>query len=461
MTAALDGSALTALYLDEIARSGTDPGELTAAAGRSRLLHAIYRGACLPRPLFLGTPECERLQRDLESLRSMLVSLPDRLFSGDLAAFARATGLADAQVAAVLRSVSPEVSALARPDLYRERSGFKVLEVNLGSPVGGAENAEMCRALLSHPLLAAFARQHGLGYVDTLREQVKTIFAETAASPGPDPVVAVTDWPGHYRQLGPYLAELMPLWRTLGLDAHPCHLGELDIHGGRVWLRGRRVDIVYRIFLLEHLLEPEGPGLIGPVLAAAARGEVAMFTPMDTDLYGSKAALAMLSDHANRHLFTPAEQAVLDRIVPWTRLVRPGPVTLPDGSTADLLDYAIAHPADLVIKPAGSHGGQGVVAGWRHTAGSPGWRDALAGAARAPHVIQRRVRPEPELFPCPDGTLVNWIVTWGVFTLGCGYGGVLARAAVADPAVAAISLGGGASAGACLVSGCTDTSAPG
>ena len=74
-------------------------------------------------------------------------------------------------------------------------------------------------------------------------------------------------------------------------------------------------------------------------------------------MFGSKAPLAMLSDHANRHLFSPAELAAIDRVLPWTRMVRPGPVTLEDGHPVDLLDYAVSHASDLVLKPALLHGG--------------------------------------------------------------------------------------------------------
>ena len=55
-----------------------------------------------------------------------------------------------------------------------------------------------------------------------------------------------------------------------------------------------------------------------------------------------------------------------------------------------------------------------------------------------PYVIQRRVRPVPELCPRRGGELVPWIVTWGVFTLPAGYGGVFARAFTAASQLAVL-----------------------
>ena len=63
------------------------------------------------------------------------------------------------------------------------------------------------------------------------------------------------------------------------------------------------MDVVYRLFLLEHLLGARRPPVMDPILDATARGEVAMFTPLDSELFASKAALAMLSGEASRDLF--------------------------------------------------------------------------------------------------------------------------------------------------------------
>jgi hypothetical protein len=449
----MDRIALTTEYLDEVGRRRARAGELLGPLPRSELLDALYHQRYLSRPVFIGDQEREQLHADLENLRTALAGLPGRLYGGDLVAFARAAGLTDVQAAAVLHGRRTPVTRLTRADLYADQSGFQALEFNVGSAVGGIDNADMCRGLLEHPALAEFAAARRLGYVDTMRAQVGTILAETAAGPGSFPVVAVTDWPDHYPRFAPYLRRLAVRWRELGLDARPCHLGELEVRGGRVWLAGRAVDIIFRLFLIEHLLEPGGPELIEPVLGAAGRGEVALFTPLDSELYGSKGALAMLSDGRNRHLFSPAELASFDRILPWTRMVRPGPVTLTGGRVVDLIDYAVGHQRDLVLKPALLGGGRGVVLGSDRQCSPQRWRAQLAAAAGGPYVIQRRIRPVPELFPGEGGELVPWIVTWGVFTLTCGHGGIYTRAVTAESQVGTINrhsgayVGGGLSAG--------------
>jgi hypothetical protein len=311
-------------------------------------------------------------------------------------------------------------------------SALRLLEFNMGSAVDGITTADICRAMLRHPLLKEFASTHQLHYPDTLRQQLNLIFAETGFAPDSYPVVAVADWPERYPRIKHVLQTVARRWRTMGLDAHACHIGQLTMNGGRVWLRGRPVDIIFRIFLAEHLLTPEGHALMDSVLDAVAREEVILFTPLDSEMFGSKAPLAMLSDQANRHLFSPAELAAIDRVLPWTRMVRPGPVTLEDGHTVDLYDYAVSHADDLVLKPTLLHAGKGVVPGWPSETTEVIWRDQLTKAMGGPYVLQRRIRPEPELCPGDDGEAVPWVVTWGVFTFPAGYGGVYARAFPVD-----------------------------
>jgi hypothetical protein len=389
------------------------------------------------------------LYADVETVRRALVSLPDRLYGGDLAAFARAVGMNDVQISAILRSRRREVTRQTRADMYVDETGFKLLEFNMGGALGGLDNADMCTELLDHPVLAEFAETHRLGYVDTMREQVHNIRVENGFAPDSSPVVVVTDWPSSYETLAPYMRLYIEVYRELGLEAYECHIGRLDVRDGGVWLDGRRVDIILRLFMIEDLLEdPGAPALMEPILDAAARGEVGIFSPMDTELYASKGALAMLSDEANRSLFDRAELAGLDRILPWTRMVRSGPVTLEDGTRRDLLEYALSDQRDLALKPTLLHGGEGVLLGWQ---ASPDlWEERVRAALDGPYVLQRRIRPRPEMFPTEDGDVVAWIVNWGVFTMVSGYGGVWARATTVESSIEVLNVDRGAYAGCCL-----------
>lgn len=423
----MDRAALTAGYLDEVARHGATGADLLAIMPTTGLLAGE---PVLTRPLFIGQAEAEQLNSDLQHIRAALTSLPVKLYDGDLAAFARDAGMTDSQFSAVLRSRAgrplTDVTQLTRGDLYPQPSGLRLLEFNMGSGIAGIDTADLCRAMLRYPLLREFARTHRLGYPDTMSAVIDLIFEETGFARDSYPMVAMVAWPTLYQKISSILHKMARRWRAKGLNAHACHVGQLKVRNGRVMLRGRPVDIIYRIFIIEQMLA--GPDLINPILDAVARGQVAMFTSFDSELYGSKAPLAMISDQRNRHLFSPAEAEAIDRVLPWTRMVRPGPVTLEDGSTVDLFDYATSHAADLVLKPTLLHGGIGVLPGWHPDTTEQVWRDELGKAMGGPYVLQRRVIPDPEMCPGEAGELVPWIANWGVFSFPSGYGGTWARA---------------------------------
>ena len=88
-----DRAHLTASYLDQVARGGVSGGDLLSVMPETGMLAVKYEKRYLSRPLFIGQAERDQLNADLQQVRTALVSLPGRLYGGDLAAFASAAGL--------------------------------------------------------------------------------------------------------------------------------------------------------------------------------------------------------------------------------------------------------------------------------------------------------------------------------------------------------------------------------
>jgi hypothetical protein len=445
---------LTARYLDHVRRHGLGVDELAGAAqGVFNLAASSYQGRCLSRPVFLSHPEVTRVTEDLAQLYAALSALPGRLFDGDLEAFARAAELAEPQVAAVRQTFRGSPTRLARADLYHDGE-FRLLEHNMGSNIGGLDSAMLNQALLTLPVVAEFAAANSLRYVDTMVELVDTLRAECQLPPGRRPLVAAVDWPARYPGLAANLRHSAAALAPLGLDVTPCHLGQLRYTGGRVWLDNRPVEVVYRLFHIEDLVEPGAGELFDPLLRAVEAGAVSLFTPLDAELYGSKAALAMLSDESHRDRFPASELASLDRLLPWTRLVRDQPVTV-DGDRVELRRYALDHRDQLILKPTSRHGGSGVVPGWRVEPDQ--WRRRLDEAIDQPYVIQRRVNAVPEPFPVAGrpGRPRPWLLKWEIFTVRAGFGGASVIGST-DLAGDVVNMSRGGTAGCCF-----DQAAPG
>jgi hypothetical protein len=411
-----------------------------------------FDGRYLSRPIFLEAREVSGLTRHLSLVRSALTTLPDRLFGGDLRAFAGALGMAENHAECVVRSMGPSPGALttmARADLYKDESGFRMLEWNFGATIGGGECVDMCRSVLAVPELAAFVADEGLEYVDTYEAILATVRDETGHPEGTTPVVAMIETPHGLRESAALVHEKASRWRNHGFSTAVGQLGELARADGRLCLRGQPVDVVCRLFTFEEMLDHVDDGLLEPLLSATERGEVVMFPSLDAEAYSSKGALALLSDPAGQNGLTQDQRDAIARLIPWTRQVRAGQTTLEDGSGVDLLAYALEHQHELVLKPSLSYGGSGVLVGSDPVVSPEAWRDQLTAAVPGSHVLQRLVRPVPELFPTETpGQLAAWTVAWGVFTMSRGYAGVYARGVPADARRSVVNFDkGGAFAG--------------
>jgi len=437
---------LTEAYLAAFAASGIKASEFHAAV-QPVTVGTHFDGRCLTRPGLLQREQVRQLGADLETLYRCLTSLPERLFGGDLGAFALATGVPRQQVDAIVRGRGNAPSRLSRADLYFDDGGFRVLEYNMSAALGGIDSGGLIRAFMDQPFMAEFAAEHNLGYIDTMDEVAQTLLAECNAAPGTRPVVAFCDWPASYPELEPQLHKNAAALTRRGMDTFACHLGQLRVDEQYdVWLDGRKVDVIYRLFLIEDLLDPSGPGLIEPVLRAAERGKVQIFSPMDAELYSSKGALALLSDEANRGLFSPDELEVLDRILPWTRTVRPGPVTV-DGRRVLLEEYALDQREELILKPVMLHGGAGVIPGWQTEPDA--WAALLRESMNEQFVLQRRIHPHTELFPSDDGP-TEWLLVWGAFLGARGYSGMYLRGGLVANQNAVLNMVSGATGSCCF-----------
>jgi len=351
--------SITARYLLEVDRPILPLPE-------SRLMNSRFGGRYLSRPMFLEAEELGGLERDLSLVWSAFSTMPQRLFGGDLAAFAKAVGMSAFQAECATRSQGSAPRALtrmARADLYRDDTGFRLLEWNFGSPVGGVECVELCRTLQADPEISAFLDKECLSFPDSLEAMLATVRSETGYPAGTHPVVALVDAPGALPRVAALLHDQAVRWSGFGLSTTVGHLGELTRSDGRLRLRGEPVDVVHRLFTMDDALIHADDGLMEPLLSAAECDEVVIFTALDAEMYGSKGALALLSDPVNQVGLTPEERNTCVRMLPWTRRVLAVETSVEDGSRVDLLADVSEHQDDLVLKPSLSYGGHGVVVG--------------------------------------------------------------------------------------------------
>ncbi|WP_327324806.1 hypothetical protein OG735_21545 [Streptomyces sp. NBC_01210] len=398
--------------------------------GKTGLLHAMARAefpplfheSCghrlLPRPFFIDEPQMRGFAADIRSVFDLLTQLPDRLFGGDLDAYCKALGIPERQAALMCRFSGGEPVPYGRADIYHDGTSFKLLEFNVGSELGGADRAEIQRALLDVPDFRDFAEEQRLTYVHT-GERIAAAL-RTAAAPltgGADPVVALVEGDGG---LAPYLhlvRSFQEMMQRLGIDLRVGEVSQIREQDGRLLLDGTPVDVVLRYFSAAQTVRtPGGEEAIEPILRAHEEGRVVLFTTFQSSLYANKGCLALLSDERGREAFTAAEQDLVDRVLPWTRELTPA-----------LVEHCREHREQLIVKPRADFAGSGIHVGWELT--DPEWRQVLDETAGRGFIAQERVVPRREPVVSPEtGRTEDWMAAWDVFLTPDGYAGSHIRA---------------------------------
>jgi hypothetical protein len=411
-------TTVTDAYLDACARDPALRGAVDAAT-LPPVFAESYRHILLPRPMFVADRRVRRFADDLAEVFRLLVSLPDRLFGGDLERHCAAVGIRPELAALMTRGDVANPPLFGRSDAYDDGTGLKLLEFNVGTELGGIDFAELNRALLAVPAFAEFAAAHGLEYVDTadvvaevLREQARRV------TDAERPVVVLLETTGGIAA-HPNFRSVREAMTARGLDFRLGEVQDLSLERGKLVLDGVPVDVAMRFYAAGEILEcPRGPDVLAPVFAAHEAGGTVLFTELTSSLHNTKGGLALLSDERHRDAFTPAERAVVDRVVPWTRVL-----------TADadgLLDHCRRHRADLLLKPSVGWGAAGTVRG--ADVDDAGWRRLLAARCDGGYVVQRVVHPVPEPVWDPEEPEPEaWTANWGVFVTPAGYAGTFVR----------------------------------
>jgi glutathionylspermidine synthase len=278
--------------------------------------------------------------------------------------------------------LTDDLMVAVRPDVLMSGGVPKFVECNVDSALGGAFDSDgIARRFLaaydSHGVTGALPLAVPESAVDTRFHAMRDQFdlADGATS-----VILFhmgSDYPdtqdGH--TLIKLLEPVRDRGRAAGLDVvvHPLEWLTLDDEG-RLCAGDTVLDTVLRMFIPQEV--PHCPGY-DALVTALGTGAVRMFTPSATWLLANKTTFAWLWEDVDEMSTVDAE--VVRNHVPHTEMV-----------TAAGMDRARERREDLVLKPAGTYGGAGVVVGREVT--PERWDEALRAAVDAGgHLVQQYV----------------------------------------------------------------------
>ena len=385
----------------------------------------VVRKLVLARPLFVDHDEITGFGDDLTALFTLLTSLPARCFDGDLQRYCAALGM-DERLADLMRlGATGHPELYGRADAYHDGTSYKLLEFNVGSELGGIDAAQVNRALLNVASFRDFADHHQLAYIDTaavLADALRAA-AHRVTSSG-EPVVALLEGPGGLKEHEQVFVAIQEAMHGHGIDLLLGEIDQVGFRNGKAMLDGIPVDVVLRYFAAGQLLDyPTSRDALDMLMRAHHAGDTVLFTPLESGLFASKTCLALVHDPRLREELTAAERELVDRIVPWTRVVGAGIAA----DRVELLDACRAQREALILKPGVGYGGVGAVLG--REVSDREWSEILIAVKDQDYVVQRIVSAASEPVCNPDtAALEDWRANWGIFTTRAGYAGAFVRA---------------------------------
>lgn len=361
--------------------------------------------------ILAGTPllktEHQLFGRMTRSLVELVFHVFEHRHQANHGQFARDLGKSTSLIELLLSlSLKPIMSSiLARADIVRTVDGFKIIELNLGSQIGGMYYASL-------PRLAGITQEHdalkgwSAHVVNRLDRNASMVFTDS---------VAGAAW------MSPYCQQLSrELALHTGVDTPLVDCEAFSYRGGRLYAAGREVNAIYS-WLSDHELH-DGQARMQPLIQALQDGAANLLMSPLAPVFADKGVFAQLWQMHQENSLSDDQSAFLKAHVPFTQWLE----------RADMA-WLRSEQQRLVIKPTDGYGGQGVVVGCEVS--TQAWDtliyERLQQRERARHVVQVLALPRPQAVGIGrwDGTS-GWAdshVIWGAFVQGGEYLGAYAR----------------------------------
>lgn len=384
-------------------------------------------------PIFLDRRTVDELERVCVEIPRLIQSVPERILGNDPEKVAAFYDIDPRGAAFLVERLKEQVRSrgmMARGDYVYTADGFRCLEVNTSSALGGWQSKALESTYLEIPAIARFLTEHGL--TATCRDTVRAFLAyQHAESRGlaEDGELNVAlrvsagekAWreseKGYVQRWERYLARrwndfLREQGSSTVVSVTTCEDSDFEVRRERLYRGGTRIHVV-----IEYRLKPPPRRILAPWLA----GNLALYSGPVRTLLNDKRTLALLSELAGSDDFSAEERALVEKHVPWNRCLRPGK-TRYRGREWDLADLVETRRDELVIKSGGGFGGQEVHLGRATPADE--WRAHVRSAIRdGDWVVQERVDSLPFLMQHGESGCVPHTLIWGFFAYGDAYGG--------------------------------------
>jgi len=326
------------------------------------------------RPFFLSPADEARVRRAAETLavlgeRMASLALEDRALLGQFHLRPEEERLVR------LPAGHGPASTASRVDAFLLPESLKFTEYNGESPAGSGYSETLAGIFRELPVMKQFEKKfevHSYPLSAKLLDALIGTYRDWGGKTN-RPQMLITDW-----KEVPTWTEFQILKERFEALRVPVALAdprELDWDGKKLTAKGKKIDLVYRRVLINDIVAR--PKECEPLLKAYEAQAVCVANNFRCKIPHVKAFFAVLTEAKNARLFSSEEREVIERHVPWTRVVEDVRTDYA-GKPIGLLEHIRKHQNDLVLKPSDEYGGTGVTLGWETDAQA--WEKAIQAA---------------------------------------------------------------------------------
>lgn len=380
-----------------------------------------------PWPVFVGPAKVAELARVSTGLCRLVRSVPWRFFDGRVARLDRYYGIDQrALTTVIVEEPNGFDGALARGDFLNTEAGIQCVELNFASHLGGWYMHHLLDLYLQTAPIRRFLQDLGRPFrvrstVEVLLDHVLAEAVEHGlAEEGEVNLLFVLSQETSPPALAKFQADADPTWARVRAARKP-GLGGALLFGSFAQLRERDGLLFLGEQRVHAVIEAEDSDTPPHVFRCFKAATVDLYNGLTSAILSDKRNLALLSEAVDTGLLEAAEEELVERHLPWTRVVAPR-YTLYRGERVFLPDFLTAHRAALVLKPGRSTQGEGVSLG-RFTPPAQ-WRETVETAlAERGWIVQQEVRSSPLLCQLGERGCAPHELNWGLFVFGDRYGG--------------------------------------
>ena len=312
------------------------------------------------RPVFLSPEDEQRLRSVAEALVVIAERITHQAME-DTSLFKQFHLRPEEERLVRLNPGAGPASTASRLDAFLLPESLKFTEYNGESPAGPGYSETLSDIFRELPVMEEFKKRFEVHAYPLSAKLLDALIATYVDWGGQTkrPQMAIVDW-----KEVPTWSEFEILkgrFEKMGIPVILADPRELEFDGTKLVAHGKAIDLLYRRVLINDIVAR--PKECEALVKAYESGKVCVANNFRCKIPHVKAFFAVLTDNKNSKYFSTDEQELIQRHVPWTRVVE-DTKTMHNGDSVSLLEFIRKNQKHLVVKPSDEYGGMGVTLGW-------------------------------------------------------------------------------------------------